>query len=115
MEQSNGAMYQNGEIIQNSISNNITSYIDTALNTSKNPFAGKANEYAESDAVEIKALDKGIWVNWSAEGDAAVKNADGNYFIAANDKQIFYVEQGKRQLRIIEDEASARSVVIELG
>jgi len=109
-----GAQYQNSEIVQGSISNNIVSYIDATLNTSKDPFASKTNKYAETEAVEITAKDKGIWIRWSKAGTAAVANTDNNYYLEAGNSKIFFVQEGNRYLRIIEDAASATSIVVEL-
>jgi len=109
-----GLQYQNSEIFNGSINSNVKTYIDVALNTSINPFESKVNKYAETSGVKIQAIDKGIWVRFSSAGDVAKVNTDNNHFIEAGESQVFFIENGNRHIRIIEDAASARSVVTEL-
>ena len=114
-EQAVVSKYDNHEAIQGAELGR-RKYTDATISASTDPFASKDNKYAETNAVKISAIDKGIWVIFSSEADqtAATVNGSGQSFVHPNTDKVFTVEDDKRYLRVIEDSATARIVVEEL-
>lgn len=111
-----GAMYGNGEIVQGSTYADSKTYVNDTLNASIDPFDSKANKYSETDAIMIQAVTKGVWAVFSTDGSvAAVADTDNQHFIGAGESRIFALKSDKKYLRLIEDEASAKSIITELA
>ncbi len=114
-KQIKGSQYQNGEMVQGSINNESPTYYDTSISSSTDMFAAKTNKYAETDSIEIKAITKGVYAQFSVAGaTAAVAAADGTHYIEAGTSKIFEIKGGKKYLRVIEAAASATCCVTEL-
>jgi hypothetical protein len=113
-KQIKGSQYQNGEIIQGSINVMSPTYIDASLASSVDPFNSKTSKYAESTAVKIQAVAKGVWARFSTDGTAAVAAADNCHYIEEGTEQIFHIENDYKYIRLIEAASAATSIVTEL-